>query len=102
MPCTISGLCGQHIALLTPLAGRDYIKESVVRVLTLISALGLWVPLVLLGGCSTQQVYENAYHGLHARERLLHPAPPGETPPRTLSYRDYEKARKAVIGGQGQ
>lgn len=90
------------MVLPAPLARRDHIKESVVRVLTVILALGLWVPLVLLGGCSTQQVYENVYQGLHAREQVLHPAPPGETPPRTPSYRDYERARKAATGGQGQ
>lgn len=59
--------------------------------------------LVQLAGCTRQQVYENLYQGLHTRERLVHPPPPGEAPPAApMPYYDYEKARQETGEDSGQ
>ncbi len=60
------------------------------------------VSLMLLAGCTRQQVYENLYQGLHTRERLVHPPPPGEAPPAApMPYDQYEKARQEASQNGG-
>ncbi len=62
---------------------------------------GIGLVLLLLvaagGGCSRRQIYENAYEGLKARQRLTDPADDGRPAEENVPYDRYERERKELL-----
>jgi hypothetical protein len=50
----------------------------------------------LLGGCTTQEAARNVYEGTRNRNEALKSRPEEDSSPRTPSYEEYERERRAL------
>ncbi len=59
--------------------------------------LVLLLLVVACGGCSRRQIYQSAYEGLKARQRLTDPADDGRPAEEDVSYDRYERERREIL-----